>query len=168
MAKPTSLDRARDEIKLMNEIYLIAGIDAYRRHLMHIVAGLSNEDVVEWYFKEHPHMRRYVDRHIEAGTCAAAVVELQKEREQERRPEPAAPSATTIAPTSENLENWFRDRVETWPDDKPAPTQDDDFIAAKAYFSPNPTRQAVRDARTKIAPAQWQKQGPRKPGIQTK
>lgn len=75
------LERAGDEASLINEIWLIAGIDAFQRNLMHQVTGRPASEVVDWYLSEHSHMRRFVDRHIEAGTCAEAIAELRSERE---------------------------------------------------------------------------------------
>ena len=46
------------------------------RNKPHLVEGRSHAEVLQWYFKENPEMRDYVDFHIDAGTCAMAVTEL--------------------------------------------------------------------------------------------
>ncbi len=80
-----SFERVRDERELTDEIWLLAVDAAYQRNLMHLVQGLSRSDVLAWYFGEYPEMRRFVDRHIEAGTCDAAVAELRIESEKFRQ-----------------------------------------------------------------------------------
>jgi hypothetical protein len=94
-----SFDQVLDERKLMEEIWFLAGDDAYHRSLMHLLQGLSRNDVIEWYFKEFPEMRRFVDRHIEAGTCAAAVTELRIRQEEVRQRRQEQRGATKPTPT---------------------------------------------------------------------
>jgi hypothetical protein len=74
-----SFNRVREERELADEIFTLAGGDAYRRNLMHLVQGLPRAQVLDWYYSEYPEMRRYVEQHIEAGTCMDAVRELQSE-----------------------------------------------------------------------------------------
>ena len=87
----TSFSRAQDERQLMDEIWLLAGSEAYGakdavRRLQEMT-GQSRLQVLEAYFAANPEMKRWVDRNIEAGTCASAVSELRerKERFRERR-----------------------------------------------------------------------------------
>lgn len=94
-----TIDRVRDEEALMLEIWLIALSEAYGRRQMHSLPGDSREDVISWYFGEHPAMRRYVDRHIEAGTSAEAVAELRIEQEKMRQLRQQQQGATKPTPT---------------------------------------------------------------------
>ena len=88
MMKPKyarSFDRAKDERELMDEIYRLAGSEAYRGHRMYEIVGRSRREVIAWYFAENPEFERWVDRSIEAGTCADAIVELRAKKEEFRR-----------------------------------------------------------------------------------
>jgi hypothetical protein len=77
-----SFDRAKDERELMDEIYLLAGSEAYRGHRMHAIVGRSRPEVIAWYFAENPEIKRWVDHSIEAGTCADASAELRAKKEE--------------------------------------------------------------------------------------
>jgi len=83
-----SLARAQDEWELRHEIYLLAGIEAYaakdgaRRFGELMVPEVQ---AVEKYLAENPEMRRLVERNVEAGTCAIAVAELRKRKEEFRQ-----------------------------------------------------------------------------------
>ena len=85
----TSFSRAQDERQLMDEIWLLAGSEAYRakdaaRRLQEMTAQ-SRLRVMEAYFAANPEVKRWVDRNIEAGTCAAAVSELREKKEEWRQ-----------------------------------------------------------------------------------
>jgi hypothetical protein len=87
-SQDASFDRAQDEWELRHEIYLVAGIEAYAakdgaRRLAELM--LPEVQVVEKYLAENPEMRRWVERNIETGTCAAAVAELRKRKERIRQ-----------------------------------------------------------------------------------
>jgi hypothetical protein len=75
-----SFDRAKDERELMDEIYLLAGSEAYRGQRMHAIVGRSRPEVIARYYAENPEIERWVDRNIEAGTCADAIAELQAKK----------------------------------------------------------------------------------------
>jgi hypothetical protein len=203
MTKPNSFDRAKDERELMDEIWLQAGFEAYRVHRMHEIVGRSRLDVIAWYFAENPEYKRWVDRNIEAGTCADAVAELRAKNEEFRRwlqeqredlpphePNPdfawmyelrmkpreisAAPAPAKNAaadkprPTKPALRQWWLGRVASWPDDKPAPSEDDDWDAVQQHFAPGLSREEFRNVRREVTPPEWRKQGPRKPWGQVK
>jgi integrase len=73
----------------MDEIRLLAGSEAYRakdaaRRLQEMTAQ-SRLQVIEAYFAANPEVKRWVDRNIEAGTCAAAVSELREKKEEWRQ-----------------------------------------------------------------------------------
>jgi hypothetical protein len=80
-----SFDRAKDERELMDEIYLLAGSEAYRGQRMHAIVGRSRPEVIAWYFAENPEIKRWVDHSIEAGTCADASAGLRAKKEEFRR-----------------------------------------------------------------------------------
>jgi hypothetical protein len=87
-SQDTSFSRAQDEWELRHEIYLLAGIEAYAakdgaRRLSELM--VPEVQAVEKYLAENPEMRRWVQCNIEAGTCASAVAELRKRKEQFRR-----------------------------------------------------------------------------------
>jgi hypothetical protein len=65
-------------------------------------------------------------------------------------------------PTDKAVRSWMRDRVETWPDDRPAPTEQDDVAAAQEYFAPGLSRDELRTVRDVETPEAWRKQGPRR------
>jgi hypothetical protein len=84
----TSFGRAQDEWELRHEIYLLAGIEAYAakdgaRRLGELM--VPEVQAVKKYLAENPEMRRWVERNIEGGTCAGAVAELRKKKEQFRQ-----------------------------------------------------------------------------------
>jgi len=69
----------------MDEIWLVAVTEAYcakdaSRRLQEY--AVSREEVIDKYLVEQRELKRWVDRNIEAGTCAAAVLELRKRREE--------------------------------------------------------------------------------------
>jgi hypothetical protein len=87
-APDVSFVRAQDERELRREIYLLAGIEAYGakdavRRLEELM--VPELQAVEKYLAENPEMRRWVERNIEAGTCANAVAELCKRKEEYRQ-----------------------------------------------------------------------------------
>jgi hypothetical protein len=203
MTKPNSFDRAKDERELMDEIWLQAGREASRVHRIHEIVGRSRLDVIAWYFAENPEYERWVDRNIEAGTCADAVAELRVKNEEFRRllqeqredlptrepnpdfawmdefrrmkpreisaaPAPVKNAAGSSKPTDRALRQWMRDRVASWPDDKPAPSEDDDWDAVQQHFAPELSREEFRNVRRDVTPREWRKQGPRKPWGQVK
>jgi hypothetical protein len=73
---------------LRHEIYLLAGIEAYaakdgERRLGELM--VPEVQAVQKYLAENPETRRWVERNIEAGTCAIAVAELRKRKEEFRQ-----------------------------------------------------------------------------------
>jgi hypothetical protein len=87
-APDLSFARAQDEWELRHEIYLLAGIEAYAakdgaRRLGELM--VPEVQAVEKYLAENPETRRWVERNIEAGTCASAVAELRKRKEEWRQ-----------------------------------------------------------------------------------
>jgi hypothetical protein len=87
-SQDTSFGRAQDERELRDELYLQAGIEAYAandggRRLRELT--LPKLQAVEKYLAENPEMQRWFERNIQAGTCAAAVAELRKRREEFRQ-----------------------------------------------------------------------------------
>jgi hypothetical protein len=87
-APDLSFARAQDEWELRHQIYLLAGIEAYAakddaRRLGELM--VPEIQAVEKYLAENPEMRRWVERNIEAGTCATAVAELRKRKEEFRQ-----------------------------------------------------------------------------------
>jgi hypothetical protein len=75
-------------------------------------------------------------------------------------PEPGDPRPK---PTDVVVRRWMRERVANWPGDKPAPNEDGDFAAATAHFAPGLSRDEFRLVRNAETPAEWRKQGRRKP-----
>ena len=202
MTKPKyadSFDRAKDERELMDEIWLLAGSEAYRGNRMRAIVGRSRLEVIAWYFAENPEFERWVDRSIEAGTCADAIVELRAKKEErqlhEQRedlptrepnpdfawmdefrmkpiviPAPRAPAKNVVKqkPTNSAVRQWMRNRVASWPNDKPAPPESDDWDAVQQHFAPGLSRDEFRNVRSELTPPEWRKQGPRKPWGQVK
>ena len=73
----------------------------------------------------------------------------------------ALPKATNRA-----ILQKMRERLESWPDDQPAPNEEDDFAAISAFFAPGSlSRDEFRLVRTddSVVPPEWRKQGPRRP-----
>jgi hypothetical protein len=65
-------------------------------------------------------------------------------------------------PTDPAVRKWFRDRVNTWPDDRKAPGEDADWEAIKKHFAPGLSRnEDFRPARKQETPSGWRKQGQR-------
>ncbi len=87
-APDISFARAQDEWELRHEIYLLAAAEPRcakdgERRLRELM--MPEVQAVEMYLAENPETRRWVERNIQAGTCAAAVAELRKKKEQFRR-----------------------------------------------------------------------------------
>jgi hypothetical protein len=67
-------------------------------------------------------------------------------------------------PTDRSVRQLMRDRVKEQPDDKPAPTEDEDFKAVEKCFGERAlTREDFRSVRRSETPKAWRTQGPRKP-----
>ena len=183
----------------MDEILLLVGSETYRGNRMRAIVGRSRLEVIAWYFAENPEFKRWVDRNIEAGTCAGAVAELRAEKEErqlhEQRedlptrepnpdfawmdefrmkpiviPAPRAPAKNVVKPKPTNLSvrQWMLNRVASWPNDKPAPSESDDWDAVQQHFAPGLSRDEFRNVRSELTPPEWRKQGPRKPWGQLK
>jgi hypothetical protein len=91
----TSFSRAQDERQLMDEIWLLAGSEAYgakdgERRLQEMSVQ-SRIQVIDGYLAMNPEIKRWVDRNVEAGTCAAAVAELREKKERLRQSRLAPP-----------------------------------------------------------------------------
>jgi hypothetical protein len=72
-------------------------------------------------------------------------------------------------PTDKAVRSWMRERVMTWPADRPAPTEAEDVAAVQAHFAPGLSRDEFRIVREGETPKAWRKQGPRRPwGIEKK
>lgn len=111
-SQDTSFGRAQDERELRDVLYLQALIEAYAandggRRIRELT--LPKLQAVEKYLAENPEMQRWAERNIQAGTCAAAVADLRKLREQFRRAKLAerggAPRLRTPNPEFE----WLRE-----------------------------------------------------------
>jgi hypothetical protein len=63
-------------------------------------------------------------------------------------------------PTNRNVRKWMRDRVQTWPDHKPAPSEEADFAAARTHFADGLSRDELRLVREET-PDAWRRQGKR-------
>jgi hypothetical protein len=87
-SQDTSFTRAQDEWELRHEIYLLAGIEAYAardggRRLRELM--VPEVQAVQHYLAQNPEMVRWVERNIQAGTCASGVAELRERKEQFRQ-----------------------------------------------------------------------------------
>jgi hypothetical protein len=67
------------------------------------------------------------------------------------------------APTDRAVRTWMRDRVANWPDDIRAPSEEQDWKAARDEFGSGLSQREFRVVRTTEAPQEWRTQGPRKP-----
>jgi len=75
-------------------------------------------------------------------------------------PIPPAPPPPTYSVDA--LRAWYRLRAAIWPPSDIPPTERDDIDAARAYFRPDVSREAVRRCRETLAPASWRRPGPRR------
>jgi len=67
-------------------------------------------------------------------------------------------------PTDRAVRQFMRDRVATWPDATPAPTEKEDWQAATVFFAPGLNRdKEFRLVRREETPDCWRKQGRRRP-----
>lgn len=80
--------------------------------------------------------------------------------------EPATPPFEEASDA--NVRKWFKERVATWPDDRPYPSERVDWKAFKGHFGPSSKRNNFRTARIDHTPREWRKQGPRKPRMKTR
>ncbi len=71
-------------------------------------------------------------------------------------------------PTNPAVRSWLHNRLATWPDDKPAPSEPDEFAALNEHFAPGLSRDDFRDLRKLETPAPWRRQGKRQPWGQVK
>lgn len=88
--------------------------------------------------------------------CAAQPIILAAAQPEPPDPRPKA--------THTAFREFFLARVAGWPDDLPAPNEDEDFLAATHYFAPGFSRDHdFRPTRERCVPLSWRKQGPRRP-----
>jgi hypothetical protein len=64
--------------------------------------------------------------------------------------------------SSKAVREWMRRRVADWPHHKSAPTEDEDWRAARDKFGGNLPRSDFRSVRNEETPPQWRTQGPRR------
>lgn len=69
----------------------------------------------------------------------------------------AAPSAYSKA----EVDHWYQDWITRNETKGEIPTRNDDWKAAKAEFGAGLPREAVREARRRLAPDRWKRKGPR-------
>jgi hypothetical protein len=72
-------------------------------------------------------------------------------------------AAAKPQPTDRAVREWFKNRVDAWPDDRSAPSEDDDWLAITQHFAPGLTRDEFRIVRNDkdVTPPEWRTQGPR-------
>lgn len=58
-------------------------------------------------------------------------------------------------PTDQAVRQWMQDRVEQWPDNESAPSEEADLLAAKVHFAPGLSREEFRSVRKAETPAAW-------------
>lgn len=66
------------------------------------------------------------------------------------------------APNDKAVRQWMRDRVKNWPENKPAPSEEEDWTAVCGHFAPGLRRDDFRIVRLAETPDAWRKQGPRR------
>lgn len=68
-----------------------------------------------------------------------------------------------VTSTPSAAREWMQERVKTWPDDEPPPSEEMDLAAARTHFDANFTRDELRIVRSdrKITPSTWRKPGRR-------
>jgi hypothetical protein len=78
---------------------------------------------------------------------------------------PPAPAKNVVKqkPTNPAVRQWMQNRVASWPNEKPAPSEGGDWDAAQQDFEPGLSREDFRNVRKSETPPGWRKQGPRKP-----
>jgi hypothetical protein len=111
-----------------------------------------------------PQLKRAVRQAQQKQEAAVATWAAEVKR---RAEEPAtvieAPNQKKRKWTNRTARPWMH-RWETWPDDKPAPTEAQEFAAAKLEFDENSfSRLDFRLIREQETPVAWRRQGKRKP-----
>jgi hypothetical protein len=97
---------------------------------------------------------KLAERHAKAAELAGLQAEIDK---QDRLA--ALPRATDRA-----VRQAMRERIAGWPDSKPAPDEEADFLAISAKFAPGSlSRDDFRIVRRDETPPEWRTQGPRRP-----
>jgi hypothetical protein len=122
-------------------------------------AGISADAKVLWS------EATWATKRDELTRLQAATARLQAEM-QEQAELTALPRQTNPA-----VKQKMRERVATWPDDQPAPNEEEDFAAISALFAPGSlSRDDFRIIRTddSVVPSEWRKQGRRRPWGQVK
>jgi hypothetical protein len=113
---------------------------------------------------------------MDAEAPAQTALEPQQERAPAEIPVPdcmkpidtlaLAPTASEALqkprPSDKAVRQWLQERINSWPDDKPPPSEDQDFRAAVDHFAPGLTREEFRVVRKEVTPDAWRTQGPRK------
>jgi hypothetical protein len=81
---------------------------------------------------------------------------------------PAPGQITRLSPNPEATVKWYTLRIQAWPQDRPAPTIDQDLADARKQFGERVTLRHIRKLRAAMKakgklPPDWSKRGPRGP-----
>lgn len=80
---------------------------------------------------------------------------------QQPAPLPVATTVKRKRPSDKEVREWYRQRVASWPEGKPPPTEKADLEAVQRQFGSTLTRDEFRIVRKGEAPEHWRKPGPR-------
>jgi hypothetical protein len=72
-------------------------------------------------------------------------------------------TTTSLKVTDKAVRKWMRERVANWSDNKPPPSEEMDWIAARREFGNALSQREFRIVRHDETPVAWRKQGRRKP-----
>lgn len=92
---------------------------------------------------------------------AGEVLQIWPDRRQPPEHEHALGKEKPAYPRAK-LDAWYENRVRSWPDGEPEPTEADDLEAARQEMRTAISRDAIRALRKRLAPPAWLKSGPRK------
>lgn len=128
-SRDPALRRAQEEELLTEQIWILALSEAYstmNQGWLRAMQGQSKPQIADDFLRRHPPMARFVQSHIEAGTCAKAVEVLEEERARRRAGPPSAI-------TQEQVSSWFLAYFEAArKEGRPPPKMEDDaFLACR-------------------------------------
>ncbi len=141
-----TLAQIQAENGLWNCLWQVALDEAYNskdaKRRFDEISGLPERAVVEMYFGYHPEMKRWAEEHMMAGTCEAAVTELQKQlqsthrvRAEQRAVQTLAAPEHHLAPAVELAGDWM-----------------DAYLSGPALFPSTPAEEAVKPKARKFVP----------------
>jgi hypothetical protein len=156
------LKQLDDEISLLETAPPTLAFDSDTREAKILKTRLKREalkaDEAEYLAAAAPELHSAVERLV---TAHPYLMTPSEPVAQSSEPASRQVSEQRQKPLDRSVRLWFQNRVKTWPDAVPAPSEAADWKAINQHFAPGLSREVFRLARREETPLRWHRQGPR-------